>query len=918
MIISRTIRTCLLLLILLIVSLSAHAQIFENITKEEIVNELEARDLDLEEVEAELLLNGIDINTLEKSGITLEQKETIQRVISEMTQKRKEEREEEERKKEEEEKDNDENEEGVEIEESEPDTLIVDPELEDEIIEEPEVLIYGQELFRKGLLKVFSKSDEINAPESYVLGPGDKLIVSTWGKSFIETEHVVSNDGYIRLLGGRQRVFLKGMTLGEARNKVKKVLAQSYSFGEGEFDLILNFSRTVRISIYGEVEQNVGYVTLPAFNSAFNALAAVGGTNDIGSLRKIQLQKNSGELLTMDIYELLKNPSVRNKFYIEDNDIIVVPTSENIVALEGAIKRPMKYELIKGEGVKELLEFAGGFSENAYKKKIQVKRFIDDDQRIIDLDWYDYERSGRNFELFNGDYVIVEAIDSEARNYVEIVGAVMKEGSYERTPNMKITDLINKAGLTEMASTDIVFLSRTNSDGTISYEKIFLENILKDQSSSQNLVLNNKDKIEIWSKERFADTSEISVNGSVRESGKFPYDESRRITIRDAILLAGGLRRDASNIAIVHSNDPLNPKLKNYETIDNLDEVFSNPNAESNIILQPFDSLVVESINDYLEESSVRIEGAVNKPGKYQYGRDMTIKDLLALAGGFQIAASTNNIEVSRVIIQNNEPTRTNVANLEMDRNFNVLSKGVANGNYRLEPYDNIAVRYNKDFELQKRVFLKGEVEVPGPYAIWKKNLRISDVIQRAGGLTEEAFPAGATLNRKEEEIGSIVIKLDEITKNPQSEFNFVVKNGDEIFIPKISEFVTIKGATRVREVVSSEAIDEGNAIRVPFHNNKDASFYINEFAGGFDEKADKQKIFVRHANGEIKKIENRLFRKKYPKVYQGSTITVGYKSEEKEEQEKKTDVDWTKLLGDSVSQAMSILTLILLIQRLD
>jgi hypothetical protein len=184
--------------------------------------------------------------------------------------------------------------------------------------------------------------------------------------------------------------------------------------------------------------------------------------------------------------------------------------------------------------------------------------------------------------------------------------------------------------------------------------------------------------------------------------------------------------------------------------------------------------------------------------------------------------------------------------------------------------------------------------------------------------MTEEAFPAGATLIRSEEEVGSIVIKLDEILSDPTSEFNFIVKNGDEIFIPKISEFVTIKGATRVREVVAANAIEEGNAIRVPYHKNKDALFYINEFAGGLDEIADKKKIFVRHANGEIKKPATGIFRKRYPKVLQGSTITVGYKSEDKQEEEKKTDVDWTQLLGDSVSQAMSILTLILLISRLD
>ncbi len=895
------------------------AQIYENITREDIVAELEKRDLELEEVEAELLLNGIDINTLEETGVSIDQKETIQRVIKEMTKKRQDELEKQ-RLEEEAEKE-------AEVEDEKADTeplsdsisIFEEPLIEEEEEVMPEVLIYGQQLFRDNILKVLGKSEEINPPDTYVLGPGDKLIVSTWGKSFNESEHIINNEGYIKILNGRQRVYLKGRTLGDAREIVKKAMAKSYSFGEGEFDLLLNFSRTVRISIYGEVQSNAGSLALSAFNSAFNALAAVGGTNDIGSLRKIILQKNSGQTLTMDIYELLNNPSIQQKYYIEDNDIIVVPASENIVTLEGAVKRPMKYELIEGEGVKELLDFAGGFAENAFKKKIQVRRFVDDDQKIIDIDWRQYETGNRNFELLNGDYIYVEAIESEASNYVEVLGEVKKPGTFERTPNMRITDLVAKAGLTDLSSTEVIYLTRTNSDGTTAFEKIFLDEILADKSKSQNLVLQNRDKIEIWSQERFSDETEISVNGAVREEGKFPYDVGRNMKVRDAVIMAGGLRRDASNFAIVHSNDPLNPKIKKYKTIDNLYDIFENPNLEENIVLEPFDSLVIQSINDFSEESFVRIEGAINKPGRYQYGESMTIKDLFTLAGGFKIAASTNNIEVSRVVIQNNEPTKTVVANLEVDRNsFDVLSLGTGDGKYILEPFDNIAVRYNKDFDLQQRVFLKGEVEVPGPYAIWKKNLRILDVINRAGGLTEEAFPAGATLFRKEEEIGSIVIKLDEISRDPNSEFNFVVKNGDEIFIPKISEFVTIKGATRVREVVSSEAIDEGNAIRVPYHKNKTAIFYINEFAGGFDEFADKNNILVRHANGEIKKIEKKLFAKKYPKVLQGSTITVGYKSEDEKEKEKKSDVDWTKLLGDSVSQAMSILTLILLIQRLD
>ena len=543
-------------------------------------------------------------------------------------------------------------------------------------------------------------------------------------------------------------------------------------------------------------------------------------------------------------------------------------------------------------------------------------RFIDDQTTIIDVDYREYENSNKEFELFHGDIVTIGEIEKEAENVVEILGEVYKPGVYQKSIGMRISDLISKAGITPKSSTNVVFLTRTNTDGKIEYRKLDLSKILESNSHPDNLTLNNNDKLEIWEKSRFTDEVDIAIDGAVRFPGKFSYDAGKSIRVKDAILLAGGLRRDASNYAIIHTNDPLNPKNKYYKTIDNLDVIFESDSIESNYVLSPFDSLVIKSKNTFLEESFVRIEGAVNTPGEYQYGEDMTIKDLMTLAGGFKMAASTNNIEISRVIIRNNQPTRTTVANLEMDRKFNVLSN--SNGEYKLEPYDNIAVRYIKEFQLQRRVFMEGEVEFPGPYAISMDNEQILSIIKRAGGLTDEAFPAGATLIRDDQGYGSVVIKLEEIIKNPDSEFNFYVKNGDRIFVPKIKEFVTIRGATRAREVVGENSINDGNVIHVPYHKGKDAMFYINEYAGGLHENADRQKIFVEHANGEIKRPKNGFLLKRFPKVYQGSVISVGFKSLEKNVEENKEEVDWTKVLGDSVAQAMSILTLILLITRLD
>ena len=891
-----------------VISTNIMGQVSNNITKEDITQELAKRNIKLEDLESALLEKGIDLNSINPEALTLEEQQTIRSVISDLSNKK--------------DKavvkgevakvDSVEEKKKVKV-----DTAKVEKGKEVNKEKEKEI-IWGQSLFKNKGILIEANNAILKAPDSYVLGPGDELIISVWGKSQFENNHVIDEKGYIRLIDNRVRVFLKGITLGNARSKIKRILLSEYSFGEGEYDIAINYSRTLRISIYGEVMGNPGSYAISGFNSAFNALSAVNGPNEFGSLRNIKLQKAGGQTMTLDVYEFMLDPSVQSKFFLDDSDVIIVPVQGNVVTIRGAVKRPLKYELLDDEGLNDLIEFAGGFTEDAYKQKLQVKRYLNDEQSVIDLNWNDLQAGNENFRLLDGDVVIIEEVEKKARNFVEVIGEVDKPSLYERLEGMKLSDLVGKVGLNENTNREILYLTRTNADGTKSLLKINLNQVLNDISSDQNITLQDLDKIEFWPKSRFADKAIITVKGAVRVEGEYPYDQGGDFRVVDAILMSGGLRRDASSYAIIHKNDPLNPNKKYYKTIDNLSDLMANPDLETNYVLSPFDILVVESKNEFEEELFVRIEGAVNRPGKYQYGEDMTIKDLLVLAKGFKMAASTNNIEVSRVVRRNNEPTSIVVALLEIDEDFNVLTKGVSQGEFILEPFDNVAVRFIKDFELQKRVFLTGEIEVPGPYAIFKENLKISTVIERAGGITKEAYPSGATLYREEENIGKIVIKLEEILSDETSEFNFVVKNGDVIHIPTVKEFVTIRGATRVEEVLGRGAISENNEIKVPYQEGKDAMFYINEHAGGLSDEADRSKIFVEHANGEIKKPKWGFFKKRYPEVLQGSIVTVGEKSEELKNEEEKEKVDWTKVLGDSVGQAMSILTLILLIQRLE
>jgi len=891
----------------LIVLLLVQTQVFGQtpiLTEKEVVAELEKRGLDRDLVEAALIEQGIDITDLE--NITPEEIQVIRDVISDFEKNgpKPKGNQEIESTNEEDEMDGD--------EKIVTDTLERGESYENDELELPEPEIYGQEIFRQNLIRSYKNGAAIEASENYVLGSGDVIALSIWGKSQLDRQYTINSEGYVAILSGAKRIFLKGLTLSNARLKLKSVLSNYYRFSDGEMDLTLSQSRTVTVNIVGNVYKP-GVVTLPAINNAFNALAESRGPTNIGSVRNIELIKANGKRVRMDIYEYMNNPQYSTDLSIDDKDIILIPNANNVVEIEGAIKRPMKYELLDNEGIVELVEYAGGVNQNALLKTIRIQRYEDDKRIIKDLDLRDIRNKRSNFPLIDGDFISVDTIVSTAKNYVEVVGEVVNPGLFEKAVNMKVSDVLNQAGLKTESRTDIAFIKRKNDDGSIEFQEINIDDILANINGAADVLLNDEDVITVWSKNRFTDEEVINIDGAVRFPDEFPYDVSNKVKLREAVILAGGLRRDASNYGTVFRKDPLNPKVIEYVTVTDLDEVIDNPLSKQNIELNPFDSIYIYSNNTFIEESTVSIYGAVNNPGSFQYGKDMSIEDLIVLSGGFKISAATNNIEVSRVIIKDNEPTNVVIAKLELDRNT-YKAKGFEDG-YILSPFDKVAVRYVPEFELQESIILQGEVTSPGAYAIVAENEKISSIISRAGGLTNEAFPEGASLQRAEDDYGAIVVKLNDIFENRDSKFDFIVRGGDTITIPKRRQFVTIKGATNVWEVLSSESINVGNEIHVPYHEGKNALYYINQYAGGINDEANKKSLIVRHPNGEVKRIKNFGIFNKYPDVKEGSEISIAFQTSEDFDQESKEKLNWTELLGNSMGQ---ILTVLLVIQNLN
>ncbi len=791
--------------------------------------------------------------------------------------------------------------------------------LSENLIEEfrdslPPSTIYGQQVFRDKSLKLYRQSEDIKPPDSYILGVGDIVAISIWGISQEGAVYEINKSGYITPTQ-MPRIYLKGISYGKAKELLRKRFSNYFRFRAEEFEVSINYSRTITINIVGEAI-NFGSFTLPAINTAFNALVAAGGPSNIGSVRNIQLIRAGEQPRRIDIYEYLLNPSIQNEYYLQENDYINIPIAERLVTITGSVKKTYTYELIRGEELKKLLEFAGGFTDNAYQGKIQIKRYINDKEEIIDVDFRTLQGS-RDFQLLSGDIVKVIPIAKPYKNFVDIDGAVEYPGRFELTNGMKVSDLIQKATLNEEARNDVAFIQRSNLDGTVRYERIDLTAVLGSPNTASNLVLNPKDKLIIYTKERFVDKALFSVVGAVRNPIKIPFSVGKEVKVEDAVLLAGGLRSDATPFAYIKRTDLNNSKKIQFIRVD-LQKAISDPSTIENVILEPSDELIVYSTETFTDKATINVAGAVRYPREFQFANNFSLKDILTMAGGLKLEASQSRIEVFRVVFNGDQPTETIVATLEVDDDLNVISNG---GDFDLEPFDLIVVRKVPEFELQNVITINGEVKYPGPYPLMDDNERLFNIIERAGGMTNEAFTGGVTLYRIEGNTGYIVVEMDQILKSKSARSNFILKKGDVINIPKRKDLVTIKGATKANEIYPDRIID-GGKLNVAYYKGKNAKWYVDRYAAGVGSNGQRKLITVEHPNGETERTKNFLFFKDYPSVREGSIVTVGVKPPKKKREDRdgqpKEKVDWARTLADGLAQATAVLSLILLVQQVN
>ncbi|MTB53165.1 SLBB domain-containing protein [Lewinella sp. W8] len=858
------------------------------VQREQLEQELERRGVDPEEARARLLARGIDVDQLSAEELAARQPE-IEAVIAEL-----------------------EAENAAEAEttpSTDPTPVPADPPpVEEETLGTqnlPESTLYGHQLFRNKSLQAYRATDNVRPPDSYPLQAGDELAVTIFGASQGDFILRLDEDGFVTLPANNLKIQLGETSLGEARNILRARLRQFYAFREGQLSIRIRGARAINVNIFGEVETS-GSFTLSSVNTAFNALVAAGGPTDAGSVREIQLI-DGDDRTTIDLYEFLASPVQKTELFLSDNSMIYVPLAERIVTVSGGVVRPLRYEVLAGEGLAKVLDFAGGVLPRAETRQIRVTRYVAGRLKVINVD---LEREP-DFALQHEDVVDVPFVENPIDDFVTIEGAVLLPGNYAFADSMRLSDLVTLGRLRPGARRDAAFLFRSNDDGTERLLRVTLdENSEEDlgrrrAGAANNPELQRGDRLVVLAKERFLDAATFTVEGAVRDTAvTLPFPQSGSLTLAEAILLAGGTTQNAAAEAMLVRTPPDNRERRLYQRVA-LEE------AESTA-LNPFDRVIIYNQERFSDPTEVSVAGAVRRPGTFVYDESLSLRDLLYLAGGLKPEAARDRIEIFRLVVNSGGQTRTLVETLSVDENEEVPS------DFRLQPNDEVVVRSYADYEPIEGVFVSGEVRYPGPYALLKDNERLSELLLRAGGLTNEAFAAGATLYRGDEGIGYVVLDLDRVQRDASDPANMVLRAGDTLFVPKRQDLVTIYTQGTLADRFGRDSTTVDGSIQVAFQGDRPADWYIEQYAGGFDPKAAKRGwTTVEYANGQVKETNTFLLTRKYPRVRPGAAIRVGIKPP-KPPRDPDNRTNWGEIAQATLAGVTSLVTILVLADRLN
>ena len=657
----------------------------------------------------------------------------------------------------------------------------------DEYEKKAQKKIFGHDLFQKEDL-TFEPPMNVATPQNYVLGPGDVVFIDIYGASQKSVEATITPDGQA-MVEDFGPIQIGGLTVAQASQRVKAQLKTRYSSSQIMFSV--GQTRTITVNVMGEVTTPGSY-TLSAFATVFHALYMAGGPNEIGTLRNIKVYRNNRLISTVDVYDYILNGNLKGNVRLGD------------------------------ESMKSLINYAGDFASDAYRKSVRVIRKMGSQMSVFNVNEFDMS----SFKIADGDSVLVDSILNRYENMVEVKGAVFRPGMYQLGGqiNSVKTLMENCEGVTEEAFTAHAVMHRMKKDRTLEVVPVDLAGIM--DGSASDIMLQNEDVLFVPTRQDVQEEQTITIHGEVQYPGVYRYADNE--TLEDFVLQAGGLKETAAMVNVFVSRRIINPKATETDSI--LGHSFSFALKDGFVIdgepgfhLQPFDEVFVRKSPGYKIQQNVTVEGEVQFSGDYSLTKqNERLSDLIKKAGGVTLIAY--------------------VAGARLERKMNEAER----------------IRYEESVKMQQQ----------------QNEATLMEQALKSGRSVSEMRAANQAAQEKLRipETYFVGIELDKALEKPGSDADIVLREGDRLVVPGQTSTVKISGEVMYPNTVGFEA-------------GKKAKYYINQ-AGGYSAKAKKKRTYIIYMNGDVAKVTGRtkvrpgceivVPQKSINKMTTAETVTLG------------------------------------------
>lgn len=585
------------------------------------------------------------------------------------------------------------------------------------------------------------------------------------------------------------------------------------------------------------------------------------------------------------------------------------------VNVGGEVNNPGPVTVSAFSNAFNVIGLAGGLTEYGNLRSIEVKR----GGRVIEvLDVYKYLTSGdlgRKIYMQNNDFVLVTFVEKK----VYATGQFKRPMYYQLKREEGIKALIEySGGFTSDAFTSGIKVIRTENE-TQRIRDVNATVILK--LADQDFLLNDGDIIK-------ADLikpgiiNKLELRGAVAYPGIYELRKNDRLF--DIINRAGGVTKSTylpRAYIFRGAGDSTNIKSDKLEvSLSDINK--DNTSSINNVLLQANDVIQLFSTSEFGEQQTVSIYGEIRKEGEVKKYGGMTLQDLIYLSGGLKPSAEYGRLEISSIVDMDSaqqglKPTRTIVKSYAIQNN---LELDTASATIQLKPYDQVFVRKNPTFQLQQNVQIIGLVKYGGLYPRLSKYERLSSYIERAGGTMENANLGGAILFRNKTELTKdkilnkplvdpsgksvadsaslrsdepVSIDLYKAMKYKNSKHDIILQDKDLVYIPEVNPFVTVQGRVQ-------------SPIKITFdREHTNLGYYIDK-AGGYGIRPWRKRVFVTYANGRSRRTKNLFFAHFYPRIEEGSTITIPERPEGKE---------LTNIVTQTITTAIPLLVAFLILK---